>query len=545
MNLFYRGILKTRLYFLFAIAFIFAHTNSYSQRLTVAGDVFGLWEEDTVAVSGHINIPEGQELLITPGVVVEFLGPYMFTVQGQIQALGSWDQPIVFSVADTLGFHDIFSEAGAWKGIYFIHPEGEVEPVLSGIFEHCYFEFAKSSQGDSLLHGGAVYIDGLGTYRFSDCRFENNMSFLSGGAVYFTNASPLFERCHFVGNIAGHPQPQDESYGYGGALCGVHSKGAVIDCYFSENFSTGIGGGLSFEYSSPVILNNVFEMNASALGGAFSILRSSSMNTIANNLIVNNEAQFFGGGIALLTTTATFSNNTIAGNVAAYGGGLYCNESSFPLVYNSILWGNVSLAEYGNQVYAWDAASLPEFFHCIIEGGIEDIWSVAFTDECDPCIDQDPLFLETGDHPWALQATSPGIMAGTPDAGFLYLPETDLAGNPRITNDIIDLGAYELDSVFTTNVVPVHANFPEVHIFPNPATQGTKVEILLQQSKKVEINLFNLSGRVIWHMSSGFPEPGLYSFELPADLAKGTQLLYLVVQSNGQRKAYPLLWLGD
>lgn len=44
---------------------------------------------------------------------------------------------------------------------------------------------------------------------------------------------------------------------------------------------------------------------------------------------------------------------------------------------------------------------------------------------------------------FALAVGSAGIDAGTPDTTGLYLPMTDIAGNARISNDRIDIGAFE------------------------------------------------------------------------------------------------------
>ncbi|MDA3813772.1 MAG: chitobiase/beta-hexosaminidase C-terminal domain-containing protein [Candidatus Cloacimonetes bacterium] len=45
--------------------------------------------------------------------------------------------------------------------------------------------------------------------------------------------------------------------------------------------------------------------------------------------------------------------------------------------------------------------------------------------------------------PYTLSELSPCIVAGNPDTTGLYLPEYDLAGNPRIANGRVDIGTYE------------------------------------------------------------------------------------------------------
>ena len=57
-------------------------------------------------------------------------------------------------------------------------------------------------------------------------------------------------------------------------------------------------------------------------------------------------------------------------------------------------------------------------------------------------IDEDPLFVDFNNNNYALQEDSPAIDAGNNEAieGF----ETDLVGNPRINNNTVDLGAFEI-----------------------------------------------------------------------------------------------------
>jgi hypothetical protein len=508
-----------------------------SDVIFVEGEVSGLWPHDTVYVTGDIFISPMESLLITPGVVVQFLGSYRFNVHGQLQALAGVEFPIIFTVADTTGFHDSFSSQGGWQGIYFIADEDDEKKDIVGIFEHCYFEFAKTSPDSEIQHGGAIYIDIDGQYSFTHCTFYHNKSFRRGGAVYFENASPVFENCNFIANVSGHPLDGNEIYGYGGGICGVSSRQAVVrQCYFSQNMATGIGGALSFEFSIPLIQNNVFEDNYSALGGAFSILRSDAEITIANNLVFDNEATFFGGAIAILTANAILANNTIVSNHAAYGGGIYLNENAFPIIYNTILWGNTANAEHGIQVFAWDVHSLPVLYNSIIEGGIENIWSEAFTDECYDCIDIDPEFSLQEDHPYAPIFTSPAIMGGYPETEFLNLPPTDLAGNPRITNGIIDIGAYELDSIFPVQVINPGLITPRAMIYPNPVTANSKLQLFMPTCQNIAVSIINSRGQIIQVLFKGELQQGLHQLQLNGKIKSTRGIYYLLIETATSRE---------
>ncbi|MEZ5198085.1 MAG: choice-of-anchor Q domain-containing protein [Bacteroidales bacterium] len=56
-------------------------------------------------------------------------------------------------------------------------------------------------------------------------------------------------------------------------------------------------------------------------------------------------------------------------------------------------------------------------------------------------INQSPEFI--GGDDYGLQSDSPCINSGNPDTTGLYLPYFDLAENPRLSMDTIDMGAYE------------------------------------------------------------------------------------------------------
>lgn len=527
--------------FVFCCFFLSALASA-GQNLTIEGEVMGLWNYDTVKVTGDVFLPEGATLMIGPGVIVEFQGYYNFRVEGDIQVLGIPEEPVLFTINDTTGLYDLSIPAGGWNGITFLAESVESGPFAW--FEHTRFEYAKAWQGDTLHHGGAIFLSGPVEATFLHCTFADNIAYLSGAGIYFYGASPRIEQCFFSGNQAGHYPPQDEQYGYGGGLCGIYTKAVVRGNVFFGNASTGIGGGLSFDSSDPLLENNIFEANDSPLGGGFGILRSQVMGTIANNLVLNNTAMFFGGGLALIATRASLSNNTIAGNYGGYGGGLYFNAEAFVKIHNTILWGNWANGPAGGSAFIWDALSIPNFYNCLIEGGIELIDGAAFLGEFVDNITKEPLFTGAGDWPWQLQPASPAINAGTEDPGFLMLPENDLAGNPRIQLGRLDMGAFESDSIFHTSVQTLESNPIVLQILRNPARGNTSVRLNLEQSGPVRILLVEARGQVQWIVFDGFMEPGQREFRLDlaaTGLAKG--VYYVVAHFPGGKASARLVVL--
>ena len=92
-------------------------------------------------------------------------------------------------------------------------------------------------------------------------------------------------------------------------------------------------------------------------------------------------------------------------------------------------------------------------------------------------IDTDPLFYGGPDFPYNLSDNSPCIDAGTMDLPQFILdnmPDVDLAGNPRIVNNIIDMGCYEWNpTVGTEEIAIVKKPEPKLKVYPNPFVSPT------------------------------------------------------------------------
>jgi hypothetical protein len=194
-----------------------------------------------------------------------------------------------------------------------------------------------------------------------------------------------------------------------------------------------------------------------------------------------------GGGVYCYISDLTITNCKITNNEGDKGGAIYCDES-YPIISNTVIANNASMG--GNSqcggicIGDWGE---PEILNCTIvnnlPGGIftqswegvdvtntivwgndryqiqtvESTATVSFCDIQDGYdgqgnMDADPCFFDPsmGVGPqydgsavnWMLQSCSPCINSGR----RITLNETDLAGNPRIKNDIIDIGAYENQS---------------------------------------------------------------------------------------------------
>ncbi len=142
--------------------------------------------------------------------------------------------------------------------------------------------------------------------------------------------------------------------------------------------------------------------------------------------------------------------------------------------------------------------------YCNIEGGIDAIntnnngtlyWG-------DGNIDEDPLFVGGNPFSYELTTHSPCIDAGTPDTTGLHLPATDLAGNPRIFNGRIDIGAYECQDTVSVDE-PDTSFIHNLYLFqntPNPFTNETEILFITADYTRVEdytLSIYNTKGQLI------------------------------------------------
>lgn len=200
------------------------------------------------------------------------------------------------------------------------------------------------------------------------------------------------------------------------------------------------GGGAYCRNSNPTIVNCKIANNIGSRGGG--IFCDASSPLIISTLIANNSAEggcaAHGGGISShWGNIPQIINCTIVNNL---NGGIYDASGQGILhLTNTIVWGNS-----GYQVKQEESEPVVSF--CDVQGSYPG----------DGNIDIDPCFIESSfgigadfdglSANWAIQSSSGCINSGIFDINEPNLPATDLAGNPRIYSNVIDIGAYENQS---------------------------------------------------------------------------------------------------
>ena len=266
--------------------------------------------------------------------------------------------------------------------------------------------------------GGGLIADGNLTVR--RCRFIANHANNFGGAVSlaFSGSDPLFEACLFQGNRMLLPAPESRIAIGGGAIQFHNSFGRLVDCVFTQN-AAHAGGVAALNAARPTFINCLMSGNAA---------------TTSATVVPGGGALQCGAG-----SQATLINCTVVGNTSVAQGGAIIGDGGSPTsIANSIVWGNTP-----NQITGPAVVSYSD-----MQGGFAGTGNLNLA----------PAFANSGDHPYALAAGSPGLDA----ASNLLVPSgvsTDLRGAARFVDvpgsantgvsggaggsAIVDMGAYE------------------------------------------------------------------------------------------------------
>jgi hypothetical protein len=254
------------------------------------------------------------------------------------------------------------------------------------------------STGDAYLDacGGGVWATNNSTAIVSNCVMIANAANNLGGGAYF-------------GNIINCSIIQNSAYSGGGV---AHSS--VTNSLILSNSASAYGGG---SYSATLTDCKVFSNTADYGGGT-------GMGSIYGCLVVSNQATEMGGA---MFSPQNVVNCTIVFNVSTQGGG-GVNGSSASSFYNNIIYYNtVSIGTTPNY------SGLSAINNCCT-APMPSVSAVNYNN-----ITNEPLFLASSSGDFHLQSNSPCINSGISPAPV----STDLDGNPRVVDELVDIGAYE------------------------------------------------------------------------------------------------------
>src|SRR5699024_23980 len=135
-----------------------------------------------------------------------------------------------------------------------------------------------------------------------------------------------------------------------------------------------------------------------------------------------------------------------------------------PVIINSIVWGD------DHSIWYEDNSSVDISYSIIQqEKGIYD---------GDGNLNKDPQFLDPENGNFRLKTTSPAIAAGSQNVVQQYhLPDADLAGNPRVVDGKINMGAYGSTFVHPTGLTATYDGKDTVNITWENPLQGNQAYV--------------------------------------------------------------------
>lgn len=260
---------------------------------------------------------------------------------------------------------------------------------------------------NNVCAGGAagVWVADLSNLDISDNTIKNNKANNgNGGGLWLVDSTLTLHRNQISDNTCN---------GYGG---GLFSNNNTLDLQFNHilrNTAKYNGGGAEILGTrSTMVANNLFDGNEGQYNCALTFAYGSSFKAY-NNTFVNTKTHNGGTTLGLYQASATLANNILANNPA---GGIYSNPGGVA-VADTLCYNNLS---FGN---GWDF------------GGQVQVFNALYVD---------PQFANAAGGDYTLKPTSPAIDAGN---NASVAPENlDLAGQTRVFDGYVDLGAYEIQT---------------------------------------------------------------------------------------------------
>lgn len=371
--------------------------------------------------------------------------------------------------------------------------------------------------------GGAWFNQGvngrISNPTIRNCTFTNNSTMSLGGAMYNEayngTCNPTYENCTFSHNYSDNAGAAIYNSGNGGG----NSSPTLIDCYFYNNYAEKIGpallnDGTNGGNSSPYVINCRFTENEAgyAGGAAYNFGKSGKSEPYYINCIFDNNFGAFGGGAMYNLGSAQgwavphITNCTFYGNYSNVGGAIYSNNSDStgvvsPQITNCVFWDNYAISGF--------APVMRNLFGSpVISHSIFDVTDCSILNSgnganvtCGAGIvfNEYPMFVDTAQGNYRLQAESPAIDIGNNEAIDTMGITTDADGLVRISNGNVDIGAYEfVASTYTPPSISANPNSQELcegeAVQFEVAAQGTGP--LTYQWQKNEVDIPNANTNV-------------------------------------------------
>lgn len=304
-----------------------------------------------------------------------------------------------------------FTDVDFTGGIAYLYSAMVINTCNNVVFTNC--DFYNNYGGNAAIGAGTTYIPGI-TYEQDTVQFIN---------------------CKIYDNKA-NPDPQHNiDYGGGIDIDGLEQAEKSISVYMINCQIT----DHRIQYFNP---SSLYDCGIAVFDAAELFLINSTIGNNSSEFTLNSAAVSVCCGASVYSYNSIFYGNkpyqlSLAGSM----GSTHCTLE----IYNSLVqYGSEGVFQYDTgHVFHYDASN----------------------------IDSAPLWDTLNIFPYCLSVGSPAIDIGTLNLPpGVVLPATDLAGNPRVYGNAIDLGAYEYGPwVGEDEIIIKSPSQAEILVYPNPA----------------------------------------------------------------------------
>lgn len=257
-------------------------------------------------VNGNLLVEAGSELSIEPGVIVQFTGNYYIRINGGINAIGSNEEPIVFTQSG--------DNLNSWAGITINGGSNllinDYEYVSGNIMKNCMIIGASNP----LILNSSVYVD--------FCSFVGN-----GGDIPVTGSS-ILKNCKIESGISCADGVTIINNDIQGNInCGGNFYGKILknEIYGEITYGKPFSGS---------IINNVIHRGINYSGCVY------EEYSVDNGLIINNDIY----GSVSISGELSIKNNTFSSgdiSIYDYSGNFTSNIINTCPINISSFWGTI------------------------------------------------------------------------------------------------------------------------------------------------------------------------------------------------------------